>query len=396
MRSKGTTRDGWTRVRFGDIAEQINDRVDDPKAAGVDRYVGLEHLDPGSLRVTRWGSPDEVSAQKLRFHPGDIIFGKRRAYQRKVAVADFGGICSAHAMVLREREEAVAPGFLIHFMASDVFMERAVHISVGSLSPTINWSTLRDQEFDLPAIEEQAKACQVLAQIENVKSLTRCATQAAAACLRSYLNMLFQDTARSQQWPFVDLASVAEVRTGIARHAAKETGSGVTVPYITVAHVQEGFVSLVDRRTMNISPDLLPRYELHDGDVLMTEGGDLDKLGRGTVWRDVGERYVHQNHVFAVRPDQSRLRPEWLAAAARSSFGRDYFLMCAKRTSNLASINKSQVSAFRIPLPPLALQDELLASLDCLLSMSEALHHRESAVQRLVAKIHVALSRESS
>ena len=161
MASRTRARDGWTRVRFADIAEQVNDRVDDPNAAGVDRYVGLEHLDPSSLRVTRWGAPEEVSAQKLRFHPGDIVFGKRRAYQRKVAVADFEGICSAHAMVLRERPEALASGFLIHFMASDVFMERAVQISVGSLSPTINWSTLRDQEFDLPPMDEQQRFVKV-------------------------------------------------------------------------------------------------------------------------------------------------------------------------------------------------------------------------------------------
>jgi type I restriction enzyme, S subunit len=166
-RQLAQSRKDWTRVRFGDIAEQINERVDDPNAAGVDRYVGLEHLDPGSLRVTRWGSPDEVSAQKLRFHPGDIIFGKRRAYQRKVAVADFEGICSAHAMVLREREGAITPGFLVHFMASNSFMDRAIQISVGSLSPTINWSTLRDQEFDLPPVETQARTLALLLQSTN-------------------------------------------------------------------------------------------------------------------------------------------------------------------------------------------------------------------------------------
>jgi restriction endonuclease S subunit len=157
MSGKSDLPPGWERVRFGDIAEHIADRVDDPTAAGVDRYVGLEHIDPDLRRVTRWGAPTDVSAQKLRFQAGDIIFGKRRAYQRKVAIADFDGICSAHAMVLRERPGMLAPGFLIHFMGSDVFMKRAIKISVGSLSPTINWSTLRVQEFVLPPIDKQAK-----------------------------------------------------------------------------------------------------------------------------------------------------------------------------------------------------------------------------------------------
>ena len=129
----------WKRVKFGDIAQCVNDRVDDPKAAGVERYVGLEHLEPGNLSIRRWGTPDDVESTKLRFKRGDIIFGKRRAYQRKLAVADFEGICSAHAMVLRARPNGVIPEFLPYFMQSDMFMERAVSISVGSLSPTINW-----------------------------------------------------------------------------------------------------------------------------------------------------------------------------------------------------------------------------------------------------------------
>ena len=145
---------GWTRVRFDQIATQINDRVDNPAEAGVDRYVGLEHLDPDSLRIRRWGEPTDVESTKLRFQPGDIIFGKRRVYQRKVAVADFEGICSAHAMVLRAKPGAVLPEFLPFFMQSDLFMERALSISVGSLSPTINWKALAAEEFLLPPIQE--------------------------------------------------------------------------------------------------------------------------------------------------------------------------------------------------------------------------------------------------
>lgn len=104
----------------------------------MEYYVGLEHLDPDSLRIRRWGSPDDVEATKLCFKSGDIIFGRRRAYQRKLGVAEFDGTCSAHAMVLRAKPEVVLPEFLPFFMQSDLFMNRAVKISVGSLSPTIN------------------------------------------------------------------------------------------------------------------------------------------------------------------------------------------------------------------------------------------------------------------
>jgi type I restriction enzyme, S subunit len=159
--------DGWEVVRFGEIARCIGDRVDDPSKAGVERYVGLEHLDPESLKIRRWGKPTDVEAQKLRFQPGDIIFGKRRAYQKKLAVADFEGICSAHAMVLRANTERIEKDFLPFFMQSDVFFDRALAISVGSLSPTINWSTLAVQEFVLPPRKKQAKIAEVLGAVET-------------------------------------------------------------------------------------------------------------------------------------------------------------------------------------------------------------------------------------
>ncbi|MDE0240967.1 MAG: restriction endonuclease subunit S [bacterium] len=153
--------------RFEQLADQINDRVM-PAEAEVERYVGLEHLDSDSLRIRRWGDPSEVDSTKLRFQPGDIIFGKRRVYQRKVAVADTEGICSAHAMVLRAKPEIVLPEFLPFFMQSDEFMERALSISVGSLSPTINWKALAKEEFLLPPIQEQGRVVEACLALENV------------------------------------------------------------------------------------------------------------------------------------------------------------------------------------------------------------------------------------
>jgi type I restriction enzyme S subunit len=158
---------GWTRVKFRDIAASITERVDDPSSAGVDRYVGLEHLDPDSTLIRRWGSPSEVESTKLRFYPGDVVYGRRRAYQRKLGVADFEGICSAHALVLRARPDVCLVEFLPYFLQSDAFHHRALDISVGSLSPTINWKTLAVQEFALPPIDEQQRIVEVLASIDQ-------------------------------------------------------------------------------------------------------------------------------------------------------------------------------------------------------------------------------------
>lgn len=160
----------WKRVAFGDVIESITDRVNDPSAAGVDRYVGLEHLDPGVMTVQRWDTPDKVEAQKLRFQPGDVIFGRRRAYQKKVARAEFDGICSAHALVLRARPDFIDPDFLPVFLSSDYFLNRAISISVGSLSPTVNWRDLKVQEFDLPPLDEQKRIADLLWAIERYRT----------------------------------------------------------------------------------------------------------------------------------------------------------------------------------------------------------------------------------
>lgn len=154
-------RKGWKRLPFGAFVDNINERVE-PADAADEVYVGLDDLDPGSLHIRRWGKGSDVIGTKLRFRKGDIIFGRRRAYQRKLAIAEMDGICSAHAMVVRAKPDMVLPEFLPFLMMSDRFMNRAVEISVGSLSPTINWTTLRHEGFDLPPVEQQRRIAGIL------------------------------------------------------------------------------------------------------------------------------------------------------------------------------------------------------------------------------------------
>lgn len=128
-----------------------------PTEEDKEHYIGLEHLDSDCLSVTRWGTDVAPTGEKLLMKKGDVLFGKRRAYQRKVGIAPFDGIFSAHGMVLRPNEEVIDKDFFPFFISSDQFMERAVRISVGGLSPTINWKDLREQEFEIPSLSEQKK-----------------------------------------------------------------------------------------------------------------------------------------------------------------------------------------------------------------------------------------------
>ncbi|MGV3523462.1 MAG: restriction endonuclease subunit S [Candidatus Sericytochromatia bacterium] len=157
----------WKSFRFDQIAKNISERVE-PQNTDLDLYIGLEHLDAESLHIKRHGHKSDVAGTKLKCYPGDVIFGKRRAYQRKAAVVTQAGICSAHAFVLRANPEVIDPQLFPFFLHSDQFVHRAVDISAGGLSPTINWGVLKIQEFLLPPKDQQAELAELLWAMDGV------------------------------------------------------------------------------------------------------------------------------------------------------------------------------------------------------------------------------------
>ncbi len=154
------------KYRFDDIAINSTEKKK-PVEEDKYTYLGLEHLDSGTLKVTRFGSEVAPIGEKLVMRKGDVLFGKRRAYQKKVAIAPFDGIFSAHGMVLRPKENVIDRDFFPLFISSDYFLDAAIKISVGSLSPTINWKDLKELEFDLPSLDEQRKIADVLWAIND-------------------------------------------------------------------------------------------------------------------------------------------------------------------------------------------------------------------------------------
>ncbi|WAT14147.1 restriction endonuclease subunit S [Xanthomonas fragariae] len=161
-----------------------------------------------------------------------------------------------------------------------------------------------------------------------------------------------------KSWSRRPLHEVADVRTGVAKG---KTGliDPVKLPYLRVANVQDNFIDLSEVKTIEVERHQIDRYSLRAGDILMTEGGDFDKLGRGAVWDGTLDPCLHQNHVFAVRAKRELVNPLFLSALSGSEQGRTYFLSCAKRSTNLASINSSQLKAFPVLLPPISEQDRI-------------------------------------
>ena len=163
---------GWTRVAFGDVVRLSKERAKDPEAEGYERVVGLEHIDPGDLRIRRWADIADGTTFTSVFKPGQVLFGKRRAYQRKVAVADFAGVCSGDIYVLKPSNNALMPELLSFICQTDAFFDHAVGTSAGSLSPRTNWKSLANFEFLLPPIQEQARLVEVLkGSADNINAL---------------------------------------------------------------------------------------------------------------------------------------------------------------------------------------------------------------------------------
>ncbi|MFC2110879.1 restriction endonuclease subunit S [Bacteroidota bacterium] len=157
----------WQKWKFSDLVENIVEKVV-PKKSGLEHYIGLEHLDTGSLKIRRFGETASLIGDKLRIYKGDFIFAKRNAYLKRVAIAEFDAVASAHSMVLRAKPVNVLPEFLPFFLLSETFWERAIEISVGSLSPTINWKAIAKQEFLLPPKDQQAKLAELLWAMDEV------------------------------------------------------------------------------------------------------------------------------------------------------------------------------------------------------------------------------------
>lgn len=351
---------GWTRVAFGDVVRQVKDRVD-PEESGLERYVAGEHMDTDDLRIRRWGTIGDGylgPAFHMRFKPGQVLYGSRRTYLRKVAVADFEGITANTTFVLEPKDSrGLLPESLPLVMQTEAFHEHAIKQSKGSVNPYINFSDLTWFEFWLPPLNEQRRIAAAFASIVSAAEELRRLGQRVDAIEQAFLVDAFGLAVGRPpgQLSVVPLASLAEVRQGLAKGRRADADT-TTRPYLRVANVKDGELDLGEIKDIVVARDQVDRYTLRTGDVLMTEGGDLDKLGRGTVWQGEVAGCLHQNHVFAVRPDGDKLDPWYLAALARSPYGRQYFLGCAKRTSNLASVNKQQVS--QLPVPMLAIAEQ--------------------------------------
>jgi type I restriction enzyme S subunit len=244
----------------------------------------------------------------------------------------------------------------------------------------------------LPSLDEQAAITQILDAVDTAIERTREAVERARILDHSLLHELLehglagksrQQSKRPAHWHIKRVDEVAEVGSGVTLGKDVSGFKYVELPYLRVANVQDGHLDLNTIKTVKVRVDEVERYRLEAGDVLMTEGGDLDKLGRGTLWEGQVPDCLHQNHIFRVRANRDVLEPRFFAFVVESDIAKRYFMRVAKRTTNLASTNKTQVRAFRFPVPPLIEQQQIVEIVSAAKAKLQGLIKKEEAFQQL-------------
>lgn len=282
--------------KFDEIAFNSTEKkkpVDEDKYT----YLGLEHLDSDSIYVTRYGADVAPKGDKLIMKKGDVLFGKRRAYQKKVAIAPFDGIFSAHGMVLRPKEDVIDKDFFPMFIKSDYFLDAAIKISVGSLSPTINWRDLKELKFELPSLEEQRKLAEVLWAIYDMKDKYKKLILATDELVKSQFIEMFGDTLTDQSvYKVVPLASVFDKPQGGEWGEDDPDNTGVPV-LRTTNFTDEGIIDFTDVATRIIPLDKVEKKSLSKGDILIEKsGGSSDKpVGRVVYFESDDNTYLNNN-----------------------------------------------------------------------------------------------------
>lgn len=350
--------------------------------------IDLSEVDEMSI------SPQELREKSLR--PGDLLvceggeIGRAAVWTGEVATMSFQN----HLHRLRQIEPDVDPRFYVYFLQS-AFTQLGIFEGAGNNTTIPNLSRNRLAALDVPQppLPEQQAIAQALALIRTSLKFQGTATGTAIELKRAAMRELFTRGLRGEPqkelefgrvpetWRTYTLDIVAEVQTGVAkgRKFHLPEGEMTEVPYLRVANVQDGHLDLTEMKDIQIRRSEVERYRLQDGDVVLTEGGDFDKLGRGFIWRGELPLCVHQNHVFAVRTKRDQLRPEFFAYLAQSPYGKAYFLHVAHKTTNLACINTTKLKAFPVVVPSLEEQDEIVVILEAIARKID-LHKRKRDV----------------
>jgi type I restriction enzyme S subunit len=392
---------GWKRVAFGDVVRQVRDRVN-PEDTELERYVAGEHMNTDDLRIRRWGLIGDGylgPAFNMRFSPGQVLYGSRRTYLRKVAVADFEGITANTTFVIETKDPKVLlPKLLPFIMQTESFHEHSIKQSKGSVNPYINFSDLTWYEFALPPLEEQRRIAEVLRAMEvQHEALTR-SFQAAvtlektifAHALRGSLHNHRGSLRQSVfgmvpvEWDVVPISSIAKVAYGISEAVASNKDPSIGWPILTGANITlAGTLNL--SKIVYIKEPKKEDFILKPGDLLLNwRSGSEEHVGKTAIF-DLNANYTYASFVLRIRTDDKTNR---MFLWRLLNHMREFRLF---GTSTSQQINfKMNAAMFReveVVVPPREIQDGIVTHLRGLWKAQAAIRKRKDKTKSLSNKM---------
>ncbi len=348
------------KYRFDEIAINSTEKK---KPVEEDKYyyLGLEHLDPGQLKVSRFGSEVAPIGEKLIMKKGDVLFGKRRAYQKKVAIAPFDGIFSAHGMVLRPNEEVISKELFPFFISSDYFLDNAIRISVGSLSPTINWSDLRKLEFFLPAREEHDKLAELLWAIEeNIEAYNNLILATDNLIKAKFVEDFGQNMIKKNKWKVEPISHL--INSPLTGEWGKEDTDNTGVHIVrTTNFTDTGKVDLTDIVTRQVDERKIEKKKLKTGDIIIEKsGGSGSKpVGRVVLW-DKDMLALTNNFTAIIRvKDEKEINPIYLFRFLFDRYWMDETKRYENKTTGIHNLRLDEyLDNTKIPIVPIDLQNK--------------------------------------
>ena len=327
--------------RFDEIAYNSTQKVK-PTEADKEHYIGLEHIDGECLYISRWGSDVAPIGEKLVMRKGDILFGKRRAYQRKVAIAPIDGIFSAHGLVLRPKEDVVDKDYFPFFMSSNQFLDRAVQISVGGLSPTINWKDLARQEFTLPSLSEQKVLADKLWAAYRVKESYKKLLTATDDMLKAKFIEMFGD------YESTTLCEACDIVMGTSPDSQYYNTNAEGLPFY------QGKTEFTDMYIGSAEVWCTKPVRIADkNEILMSVRAPVGAINIATEQCCIGRG------LCAIKPKNDVTELLYVFHALKL---QEEEISRLGTGSTFKAINKEQVyNKITLPLPPLPLQQEFVA-----------------------------------
>jgi type I restriction enzyme S subunit len=230
--------------------------------------------------------------------------------------------------------------------------------ATGATIPHINRNALASIQVPVFTYGDQIRIATLLSKVENLISRRREQLKQLDELLKSvFLEMFGLHNGEVKKWIIEPLSACTEIVSGVTK-GKKYNGNKVRdVPYMRVANVKDGYLNLSEIKKIEVTEAEIHKYKLISGDLLLTEGGDPDKLGRGAVWSCEIDECIHQNHIFRVRAIDNSVNTVFLSALMASKYGKLYFFKAAKQTTGIASINSTQLKAFPLIKPPIDLQN---------------------------------------